>query len=139
MTMVFGPAPSMCRSTSGRSRQPWVDCHPPLCRPSAGRASGRIMASMSSKHGLEDIVQAEGESSSAFFERLRPAFLDWVPPTEEEKARELRARWLAREAELQRVIALEKAKEAEKAALRKRREDAYERAKALSSVDPLNA
>ena len=87
---------------------------------------------MSSNHGLEDIVQAEGESSSAFFERLRPAFLDWVPPTEEEKARELRARWLAREAELQRVTALEKAREAEKVAIRKRREAAREEAKALA-------
>lgn len=79
---------------------------------------------------MKDVVQAEGESSSAFFERLRPAFLDWVPPTEEEKARELRARWLAREAELQRVTALEKAKEAEKAAIRQRRAEALQRAKA---------
>jgi len=87
---------------------------------------------MSSNNGMKDVVQAEGESSSAFFERLRPAFLDWTPPTEEEKARELRARWLAREAELQRVTALEKAKEAEKAAIRKRREEALQRAKALA-------
>jgi hypothetical protein len=87
---------------------------------------------------MKDIVQQEGESSSAFFERLRPAFLDWVPPTEEEKARELRARWLAREAELQRVTALEKAREAEKAALRKRREALREEAKALvAAVNPL--
>src|SRR5512132_769862 len=93
---------------------------------------------MSSKHGMKDIVQEEGESSSAFFERLRPAFLDWVPPTEEEKARELRARWLARETELQRVTALEKAREAEKAAIRKRREAAREEAKALAAaVNPL--
>jgi hypothetical protein len=87
---------------------------------------------------MKDIVQQEGESSSAFFERLRPAFLDWVPPTEEEKARELRARWLAREAELQRVTALEKAREAEKAAVRKRREALREEAKALvAAVTPL--
>jgi hypothetical protein len=90
------------------------------------------MAPMSSKNEMKDIVQAEGESSSAFFERLRPSFLDWAPPTEEEKARELRARWLAREAELQRVTALEKAKEAEKAAIRKRRDEA--RAQALSAL-----
>src|SRR3982751_5066843 len=93
------------------------------------------MAPMSSKNEMKDVVQAEGESSSAFFARLRPAFLDWVPPTEEEKARELRARWLAREAELQRVTALEKAREAEKVAIRKRREavreEAREDAKAL--------
>jgi hypothetical protein len=87
---------------------------------------------------MKDIVQQEGESSSAFFERLRPAFLDWVPPTEEEKARELRARWLAREAELQRVTALEKAREAEKAAVRKRREALREEPKALvAAVNPL--
>jgi hypothetical protein len=87
---------------------------------------------------MKDIVQQEGESSSAFFERLRPAFLDWVPPTEEEKARELRARWLAREAELQRVTALEKAREAEKAAVVTRREALREEAKALvAAVNPL--
>lgn len=89
---------------------------------------------MSSNSGIKDIVQAEGESSSEYFERLRPSFLDWAPPTEEEKARELRARWLAREAELQRVTALEKAKEAEKVAIRKRREEALERAKALAGL-----
>jgi uncharacterized membrane protein YqiK len=89
---------------------------------------------MSSKNGIKDIVQAEGESSSEYFERLRPSFLDWAPPTEEEKASELRARWLAREAELQRVTALEKAKEAEKAAIRKRREEALARAKALAAA-----
>lgn len=83
---------------------------------------------MSPKNEMKDVIQAEGESSSAFFERLRPSFLDWAPPTEEEKARELRARWLAREAELQRVTALEKAKEAEKAAIRRRRDEARERA-----------
>jgi hypothetical protein len=82
---------------------------------------------------MKDPVQAEGESTSAYFERLRPSFLDWSPPTEEEKARELRARWLAREAELQRVTALEKAKEAEKVALRKRRAEALARAKALAA------
>jgi len=88
------------------------------------------MAPMSSNSGKKDIVQAEGESSSAFFERLRPSFLDWEPPTEEDKARELRAKWQAREAELQRVTALANAREAEKAALRKRRAEAIERAKA---------
>ena len=85
---------------------------------------------MSSNSGKKDIVQAEGESTSAYFERRRPSVLDWEPPTEEDKAKELRARWLAREAELQRVTALEKAKEADKAAIRKRRAEALERAKA---------
>ena len=75
-------------------------------------------------------TQAEGESSSAYFERLRPKFLDWTPPTEEEKARELHERWRAREAELRRVTEIAAAKEAEKAALRRRRLEVVERAKA---------
>lgn len=78
---------------------------------------------------MKDIVQAEGESSSAYFARLRPSFLDWAPPTEEEKARERTARYVAREAELQRVTAIANAREAEKAALRKRREEAFEEVK----------
>jgi hypothetical protein len=85
--------------------------------------------SMDSNPARKD-EQAEGESSSAFFERLRPRFLDWTPPTEEEKARELYARWQAREAELRRVTELAAAKEAERAAIRKRRQEAAERAKA---------
>ena len=80
---------------------------------------------MSSNNRLKDVRQGEGESSSAYFERLRPSFLDWAPPTEEEKARERMARYLVREAELQRVTALANAKEAERAALRKRREEAF--------------
>lgn len=87
---------------------------------------------MNSRTALKDVVQAEGESTSAYFERLRPAFLDWAPPTEAEKARERTARYLAREAELQRVTAIANAKEAEKAALRKRREEAFAQAKALA-------
>lgn len=75
-------------------------------------------------------IQAEGESSSAYFERLRPKFLDWAPPTEEEKTRELHARWQAREAELRRVTEIAAAKEAERAAIRKRRLEAVDRAKA---------
>ena len=95
---------------------------------------------MSSNNGMKDVVQQEGESSSAFFERLRPAFLDWQPPTEEEKARELRERWLAREAELKRVTELaqarEAAKEAERAAIRQR-QAVREQAQALAeAVNP---
>lgn len=89
---------------------------------------------MNSRTALKDVVQAEGESTSAYFERLRPGFLDWAPPTEAEKARERTARYLAREAELQRVTAIANAKEAEKAALRKRREEAFAQAKALAGV-----
>ena len=59
------------------------------------------------------------ESSSAFFLRLRPKFLDWRPPTEEERALEVAARKDSRDAELKRVTELAKAREAEKAALRK--------------------
>ena len=70
---------------------------------------------MDSNSALKNVLQAEGESSSAFFERLRPSFLDWTPPTEEDKARELRAKWQAREAELRRVTELAAVKEADKA------------------------
>ena len=69
-------------------------------------------------------TDGEKESSSAYFERLRPKFLDWRPPTEEEKALEVRARREAKEAELKRVTDLAKQKEMEKAAMsRKRREE----------------
>ena len=55
------------------------------------------------------------ESSRAFFQTLRPKFLDWQPPTEEEKSLEVKARRDAREAELKRVTDLAKKKDAEKA------------------------
>jgi hypothetical protein len=60
------------------------------------------------------------ESSSAFFQNLRPKFLDWKPSTEEEKALEVKARSDAREVELQRVTELAKGREAEKAIITKR-------------------
>ena len=60
------------------------------------------------------------ESSSEFFEKLRPKFLDWQPLTEEEKALEVAARREAREAELKKVTELAKLRDAEKAAMRKR-------------------
>jgi hypothetical protein len=56
------------------------------------------------------------QSSSAYFKELRPKFLDWQPPTEEEKAAEVKARQAAKDAELAKVIALAKAREAEKKA-----------------------
>jgi hypothetical protein len=65
-------------------------------------------------------TKREKESSSAFFQNLRPKFLDWRPPTEEEKALEVKARREAREAELKRVTELVRDRETEKAALRKR-------------------
>jgi hypothetical protein len=60
------------------------------------------------------------ESSSAYFEKLRPKFLDWRPLTEEEKALEVTARREARETELKKVTELAKQRDAEKAASRKR-------------------
>ena len=62
----------------------------------------------------------EKESSSAFFEKLRPKFLDWRPPTEEEKALAVTARREARETELKKVTELAKLRDVEKAATRKR-------------------
>ena len=60
------------------------------------------------------------ESSSVFFQNLRPRFLDWEPPTEEEKALEVKARKEAREAELKRVTDLAKKRDVEKSAARGR-------------------
>ena len=62
----------------------------------------------------------EKESSSALFQRLRPKFLDWQPPTEEERALEVKARRDERDAELKRVTELEKARRAEKSPGRNR-------------------
>ena len=36
------------------------------------------------------MAQHKNESSSAYFERTRPSFVDWQPPTEEEKALEVK-------------------------------------------------
>lgn len=60
------------------------------------------------------------EPSSVFFQRLRPKFLDWEPPTEVQKTLEAQKRKDAREAELKRVTDLAKDREAEKAASRQR-------------------
>lgn len=65
-------------------------------------------------------TEREKESSGAFFQRLTPKFLDWRPPTEEEKTLEVKARREAREAELEKVTELARAREGEKAAMRKR-------------------
>ena len=61
------------------------------------------------------------ESSRVFFENLRPKFLDWQPPTEEEKALEVKARKDAREAELKRVTDLAKERDVKKRAATRRR------------------
>jgi hypothetical protein len=73
------------------------------------------------KAGKKMKTGGEKESSSAYFERLRPKFLDWRPPTEEEKALEVKARREAKEAELKRVTDLAKQRDTEKAALSKKR------------------
>ena len=65
--------------------------------------------------------QRKDESSSAFFQRTRPNFLDWKPPTEEEKALAVKARRDAKEAELRRVIELEKSRQTKKKAPIRRR------------------
>jgi hypothetical protein len=65
-------------------------------------------------------TKAETESSSEFFQNLRPKFLDWEPPTEAEKALELKARTEAREVELKRVTDLAKNRDVEKMTARKR-------------------
>ena len=61
------------------------------------------------------------KSSSAFFQDLRPKFLDWEPPTEEEKALEVKARKDAKEAELKRVTDLAKKRDAAKERATRRR------------------
>ena len=74
-------------------------------------------------------AQRGKESSTAYFQNLRPKFLDWNPPTEEEKALQVTARREAREFELKRVTALAKDREAEKAAMTKRHRGASGRKK----------
>ena len=66
------------------------------------------------------MAQGKDESSSAFFHRTRPGFVDWEPPTEEEKALAVKARSDAREAEFKRVTELAKSREAQRQAIRKR-------------------
>ena len=69
------------------------------------------------------------ESSSVFFQNLRPKFLDWEPPTEEEKALAVQARKEARELELKRVTDLARDRVLEKDAARRRyRSDAIRKA-----------
>lgn len=74
-------------------------------------------------------AERQKESSSAYFQNLRPKFLDWKPPTEEEKALEVKARTEAREVELKRVTELARDREAEKAAITKRYRGAAARKK----------
>lgn len=59
------------------------------------------------------------ESSAEYFRRLRPKFLDWEPPTEEERLQEVQARREAKQRELDKVVRLEKERQAAKRAARK--------------------
>lgn len=65
-------------------------------------------------------TRGKKESSSVFFQNLRPKFLDWEPPTDEQKALEVRARKEAKEAELKRVTDLAKKRDAEREVARRR-------------------
>ena len=60
------------------------------------------------------------ESSSAFFARTRPKFLDWTPPTPEEQVLAAQQRSADREEQTKKVIALEKARQAKKSSERKK-------------------
>lgn len=65
-------------------------------------------------------TKVEKVSSSVFFKSLRPKFLDWEPPTDKQKALEVKARKDAKEAELKRVTDLAKKRDAEKEGARRR-------------------
>jgi hypothetical protein len=67
-----------------------------------------------------EVTKRKKESSSVFFQNLRPKFLDWQPPTEEEKALEVKARQEARDTELKRVTDLAKKRDVEKGTARGR-------------------
>ena len=66
------------------------------------------------------MTKRKKDSSSVFFQNLRPKFLDWEPPTEDEKALALKARIEARETELKRVTDLAKKRDVEKRAAGRR-------------------
>lgn len=59
------------------------------------------------------------ESSSAYFARTRPKFLDWLPPTPEELLLAAQTRSEDREAQLKKVTELEKDRQKKKASERK--------------------
>lgn len=59
------------------------------------------------------------ESAGEYFRRSRPKFLDWEPPTEEQRQREVRERREAKQRELDKVTRLEKERQAAKKAARK--------------------
>ncbi|MGA8051490.1 MAG: hypothetical protein WCA09_15040 [Burkholderiales bacterium] len=64
-------------------------------------------------------VKKPKESSSAYFLRTRPKFLDWEPPTEEQLKLQMQARRDAKQRELDKVTRLEKERRAAKQGSRK--------------------
>src|SRR3954463_15995001 len=51
----------------------------------------RIASLFSPLYAGPTMAENKNESSSAFFRRTQPGFVDWKPPTEEEKALEVKA------------------------------------------------
>jgi regulator of protease activity HflC (stomatin/prohibitin superfamily) len=66
-----------------------------------------------------DSMKKTKESSSAYFQRTRPKFLDWEPPTEEQRLLEVQARREAKDRQLAKVTRLEKERQAAKRGGRK--------------------
>jgi hypothetical protein len=60
------------------------------------------------------------ELSSAFFDRTKPKFLDWVPPTPDELLLEAQKRRAERDAQLRIVTELGRAKQAKKQSEKKK-------------------
>ena len=72
-----------------------------------------------SKTGKTKPKPRKTESSAEYFRRSRPKFLDWEPPTEEERLLEVKARREAKQRELDKVTRLERERQAAKKAARK--------------------
>ena len=69
------------------------------------------------KKGKQRAVQKE--LSSAFFERTKPKFLDWIPPTPDELLLQAQKRKEERDAQLRKVTEIERAKQAKKKSKKK--------------------
>jgi hypothetical protein len=59
------------------------------------------------------------ELSSAFFERTKPKFLDWIPSTPDELLLQAQKRKEERDAQLRKVTEIDRAKQAEKKSKKK--------------------
>jgi hypothetical protein len=62
----------------------------------------------------------QNELSSAFFERTKPKFLDWIPPTPDELLLEAQKRREERDTQMRKVTEIERAKQAKKKSVRKK-------------------